>query len=318
MNDHYAIGIDIGGTRTKIGLVRADPAIPGWELIAHCTIPSNLKTPDPAPFLESASQVVEGYFEQHPVEGIGIALCSLINRQRTGASISVNAPALNNLNLKHIFASRFGCPVKIINDVNAYALAEFHYGAGRGVERLLCLALGTGMSIAAIAEGNVIETWAGVSADAGRIVLDPHSEARCAGGVVGSAEALIGTAAIRRLAQEAYQNDVPARQVIAACAAGADPIAIRIMQGIGSHAGHLLALLSPVFFPQKIIVTGGTAEAGEPFLRAIRDRYRSMIGEYMLHLSSLDGSSPTPVEIVKGELGPEASILGSVFEFLNS
>lgn len=223
---------------------------------------------------------------------------------------------MNHLNIQRVFEDRFGYPVRVINDVNAYALAEYQFGAGRGVHRLLCVALGTGLAISAILEGNLVETWGGVPADAGRIILDPASDARCAGGVKGSAEALLGTAAIHRLASQEYQRRVTARQVISASAAGADPIAGEVMAEIGARAGHLLALLSPIFFPQRILVTGGTAEAGPHFFQAINDRYQVLIGEYMQTLAALENDPPRPVEIVKGALGAEASILGAALEFI--
>jgi hypothetical protein len=88
------------------------------------------------------------------------------------------------------------------------------------------------------------------------------------------------------------------------------------MAEIGARAGHLLALLSPIFFPQRILVTGGTAEAGKPFFMALDNCYQALIGEYMQTLASLENDQPRPVEIVKGELGPEAAILGAALHFL--
>jgi glucokinase len=249
-----------------------------------------------------------------PISGIGISLCSLINHEHTGASISVNAPALNGLDIKNIISTRLRCPVRVINDVNAYARAEYHFGAGRGVNRLLCLGLGTGLAIAVILEGKVLETWAGVAADAGRIVLDPDADVRCAGGVRGSAEAFIGTAAIERSGFRKYRRVTSAREIIESSFCG-EPVASGIMAEVGAHTGHLLAVLSPIFFPRKIVITGGTAEAGEPLFQAIKSKYEALIGKYMKGLSALETGQASQVEIVKGELGSEASILGAVYDF---
>ena len=310
MSAEYAIGIDIGATNTKIGLVQLGD---GAQLIAHQQIPSNLQSDDPGPFLAAACAIVDAYARQHAPRHIGISLCSIMNADHTGAFLSVNAPALNHLNIQQVFAARFGCPAQVMNDVNAYALAEYHYGAGRGTGRLLCVAFGTGVAIACINMGRMIETWAGVAADAGRIVLDPASEIACNGGVRGSAEALCGTAHIVRLAQQRYRRtDVTARDVITAARAGSDPIAAAIIAEIGAHAGHLLAILSPVFFPQRIVITGGSSEAGEALFRAARERYAALIGDYMANLAMKETGIRSPVEICKGALGPDAAILGSV------
>jgi glucokinase len=310
MSGILAVGIDVGGTNTKIGLVDS-----AGEILAHRVIPSELQTHDPALFLASTGAVVEQFLSGHLVQGIGISLCSIVNEARTGVLLSVNAPALAGLDVRAAFAQRFDLPVQVSNDVSAYALAETRFGAGKNVRRLLCLALGTGLAIAAVIDGRVIETWGGISADAGRIILDPDSDVCCKAGVRGSAEALIGVAHIERLARAAYgRADVTAREVIAASRDG-DLLAGNVMAQIGSHVGHLLALLSPVFFPQRILITGGTAEAGEPLFAAARERHAALIGDFMAGLAQLDSGSARAVEIQKAALGPEAAVIGAVQGF---
>ena len=312
MTDTFAVGIDIGATNTKIGLVDSSARI-----VDHHTIPSHLDTADPAPFLARVNAVVEQYTSRYPVKGIGVALCSLVNDEHTGALLAVNAPALNHVNIQQAFETRFGCPVQVLNDVVSYAIAEYCCGAGQGVKRLLCLALGTGLAIAALINGRVMETWGGVSADAARIILEPGAEVRCKAGIQGAAEALCGTAHVERLARARYSREnVTAREVIAASREGSDPAACQVMAEIGGHVGHLLAILSPVYFPQRIVITGGTAEAGEPLFQAIQERYTRLIGDYMTSLSVLETGEARPVEIWKARLGPEAAIIGCAWRFL--
>jgi glucokinase len=314
MTDAFYIGIDVGATYTKVSLVT-----PVGQIQAYQTILSNLKTPSPDSFLVDISTVVARFIQKQSVDGIGIALCSLVNADHSGAFLSVNAPALNNLNIKSAFEKRFGIPVRVINDVNAFALAEYHLGAGRNTHRMLCLALGTGLAVSALINGQVIELWGGVAADAARIILDPASTRSCQAGVFGSAEALLGTAYIEERAHELYgREDVIAHQVIAAAREGQDPIACQIMNEVGQHAGHLLALLSPVFFPERIIITGGTAQAGDSLFSAVRQRYQILIGAYFSRLIFLEtGLSDQKVEIVKGLLGPDAATIGAVLNMLD-
>lgn len=313
MSGNLAIGIDVGATNTKIGLVNSSA-----EIVDHQIIASDLGAHDQTAFLAATGRIVAHYLRGNQVNGIGISLCSLINEEHTGASLSVNAPALNHLNIKAAFESRFGCLAQVINDVNAYALAEYHYGAGQGTQRLLCSAVGTGVAIASIINGRLIETWGGVAADAARVILDPSADVFCNGKVRGSAEALCGTAHLLRLAQAGYGRDgCTAHDVVTASRQGSDPIASRIMAELGGHVGHLLAILSPIFFPQKILVTGGISEAGDPFFNAIRERYADLIGDYMTNLALLETGIARPVEICKGALGPEAAIIGAVYGLLD-
>ncbi|MCL5274930.1 MAG: ROK family protein [Chloroflexi bacterium] len=306
----YAVGIDIGASNTKVGLVRLEqPA----RIVTQQTLHTRLGGTDPEPFFADLYAAVTACAGDTPVTRIGISLCSLIDAGHTGAFLSVNAPALNHFNIKAAFEARFDCPVQVMNDVNAYALAEYYYGAGQGTQRLLCLALGTGLAIAVINQGRLIETWAGVPADAARIVLEPAAEVVCNGGVRGSAEALCGTASIERVARLRYvREDIRARDVISASRAGDDPSAAAIMAEVGGHVGHLLAILSPVFFPQRILITGGPAQAGEPLFDAIRARYTALIGDYMANLALHETGLAHPVDIRQGTLGPDAAILGAV------
>ncbi|HEY3289416.1 MAG TPA: ROK family protein [Anaerolineae bacterium] len=311
----YAVGIDIGATNTKIGLVRADaPDGKTPVLVAHATLSSQLHGPNAEPFIESIAQTVRSLVKEERISRIGVSLCSLINTAHTGAFLSVNAPALNGFDISAAFTSRFGCPVRVLNDVNAYALAEYHHGAGQGAQRMLCIALGTGLAIACINDGHLLETWAGVCADAARIILEPAADVSCKAGVRGSAEALCGTNAIERVGRQRYGANVSARDVIEASRAGDDSKAAATMTDIGNHVGHLLAILSPIFFPQRIVVTGGTSEAGEPLFNAIRSRYAALIGDYMANLALLETGVARPVDIVKGALGPDAAILGSIIQ----
>jgi N-acetylglucosamine repressor len=183
---------------------------------------------------------------------------------------------------------------------------------------MLCLALGTGLAVSALIDGQVIELWGGVAADAARIILDPASTRSCQAGVFGSAEALLGTAYIEDRSRELYKRqDINARQVIAAAREGQDPIACQVMSEVGQHAGHLLALLSPVFFPERIIITGGTAQAGESLFSSVRERYQTLIGAYFSKLIYLEtGLTDQCVEIVKGVLGPDAATIGAVLNML--
>jgi glucokinase len=316
MTESSYIGIDVGATSTKVSLVNHI-----GQILDYQTIPSNLKTPSPDEFLVDVSAIIKKFIQDNQVIGLGIALCSLVNEDHSGAFLAVNAPALNNLDIKSVFESRFGFPVRVINDVNAFALAEYHLGAGRNTPRMLCLALGTGLAVSALVKGRIIEIWGGVAADAARIILDPGSNRSCQGGVRGSAEALCGTAYIEDRARELYDRaDINAHQVISAAREGLDPVACQIMTEVGRHAGHLLALLSPVFFPQRIIITGGTAQAGECLFSAIRDRYQTLIGAYFTELAHLEtgGDKSQGVEIVKGELGPDAATIGAVLNILDS
>ena len=142
----------------------------------------------------------------------------------------------------------FGLPVKLIDDSNAHALAEYSYGTGQGSHRFMNLAMGTGVTAAVILYGTPLQFTCGCAGDTGRMILRPGGPP-CSAGCKGCAEALIGVAGIERLALEKLGTPVSARQVIELARAGTDALATAVVSEIGGYTGELLASLSLSFCP---------------------------------------------------------------------
>ena len=107
---------------------------------------------------------------------------------------------------------------------------------------------------------------------------------------------------------------VVARTVIEAARQGEDAIAVGILREIGTNLGHAAAILSAIFLPERIALTGGTTVAGPVLLDACRVRFEELMGDYNRTMAHLTGAYHQGVEIVLGETGPEAGVLGAVVE----
>jgi predicted NBD/HSP70 family sugar kinase len=218
-----AIGVDIGGTDTKICLVNNM-----GEISDIFRLPTMVNPKDPAQFIEKVGAIAKGivHDQKDGVIGIGISCLGLQNEDGSGPRYSVNVPGLNDFNLRDCLQSFLGLPVKVTNDLMSHTLAEYCFGVGRGCKRFMCVALGTGIGAATTINGELIKLWGGTSGDSGRIPLEPDSKFACARGIHGSAEALCGVAAIEGYAHRLYHDKrVTARDVIIACRTGNDPIA---------------------------------------------------------------------------------------------
>jgi glucokinase len=302
-----ALGFDIGGTTTKVGLVSQS-----GKIIAVEKIPTDVEIIGLDEFLEKFLALLRAMLVQagRPVVGIGGTFLGWIDEARSGPYLCINAPSLHGLNLRKILEEQFGLPVQLIDDSNAHALAEFSYGNGQGCRRFMNLALGTGISAAVILYGKPLQFTCGCAGDTGHLILRPGGPS-CSAGCKGCAESLIGVAGIERLALEKFGRPLSARQVIELARTGADPLATSVIGEIGAYAGELLASLSHIFLPERITLSGGTANAGAPLLEAVQQRFEYLVGDYHRIYASRSGGYYNGVEIVLGKLKEETGMIGA-------
>lgn len=307
-----AIGIDIGGTHTKLGLVNSTGRISAFR-----RIPTEARGADPMPFVTRLlAQIGELLAAaEGPVAGLGVSMHGELDDERRGPIIASNTPALRNFDMRGTLERAYRLPVDVYNDLTAHSLGEYYFGAGRGVERFMCLAIGTGLGAGVIVRGKPLIIDGGNSGNTGLIILDPQGPVDN-NGIRGSAEGLCGVRGIERLARERYGHDVPAHRVIAAAREGNDPIATGIIRQIGAYLGQTLASLSVIFYPHRIALTGGTAAAGPVLLAACRESFEALVGPFFRDIATNTRGHFREVEIVLGEQGNETGLLGAVVALL--
>jgi glucokinase len=308
------LGIDIGGTATKCAVVQPDGTI-----IHRDKIPTEARGTDPEPFFTRLFALTDGLVEQSrdSLIGIGISSHGEVDRERRRPIIAGNTPALRNVDVRGRIEARYGLPVVMNNDLTAHALGEYYFGCGSGIERFMCLAMGTGLGAAMIVAGKPLIIDGGNSGNTGLIILDPTAP-RDSNGICGSAEGLIGVPGIERLARERYGYPVPAYEVIAAARDGHDTTAAAIMTQVGTWVGQTLASLSVIFYPHRIALTGGTASAGVVLLEACRLEFDHLVGDFFRDLAANTGGNFRDVEIVLGEGGADTGVLGACVELFQA
>src|SRR5262245_14686178 len=143
--------------------------------------------------------------------GIGIGVPGFILLEKGIITKSPNLPGLENFPMRDVLEERLGCAVILENDANAAALGEKWQGAGRSVDDLVLLTLGTGIGGGVISEGRVVHGYLGMAGELGHITVTPHDGAACGCGNFGCMEAHASATAIVRMAEEiVHANRSPA------------------------------------------------------------------------------------------------------------
>ncbi|MBI1879694.1 MAG: ROK family protein, partial [Chloroflexi bacterium] len=302
------IGIDIGGTDTKLGLVDSYGAIRQFQRFPSDT------SGDPQPFLREMVERIGQLCDlgRDQVCGIGLSVHGYVDAERRGPIVAPNTSGLCGLDLRGLLEGAFALPVVVNADLTAHVLAEYHYGSGRGSHRFLCLAVGTGLGAGVVVNGEALRYLGGCAGDTGHVIIQPDGP-RCSMGCRGCAEALCGVSGIERLARERLGRDVPAHEIITGARAG-EPLCVTIIEQIGAWLGQTLATLCSIYLPDRVALSGGVSEAGPALLAACERRFHELVGDYHKQAVALSGQFYTGVTFVLAEMRGQTGLVGAVAE----
>ena len=268
MTDKFFIGIDIGGGSAKIGLVNCDGAI-----LARHRIPVK-NGEDAHQILNSYGTAIENLMREvnaAQLGGIGVGFPGHILPDFASGANS-NVPALDGQPVADILARRFACPARLVNDADAGAIAEYRFGAGRGVDRLLLVTIGTGIGVSLISGGAPFNAANGALGDAGHILLVPENPVRCRQGCLGCLESVASGAAIDIQARKLYR-DAPeggGTATLVRNAMAGQPEALAVIAEAGKWIGMAAATWCNLFAPDRVLIGGGISAVGESLVDAIR------------------------------------------------
>jgi glucokinase len=293
MEDHlvnYALGIDIGGTNTKVARVSSE---------GHADVVSFPTGSDTARLITQICESQKRLDSKHG-GGAGVAVAGFLNPARDRLSYNPNLAWLVGFPLRDALAEALGMSILLEVDSNAACLGEYRFGAGRCSKRFLCLAAGTGLGAGMIIEGELLRFAGECIGDAGHVVVDP-SGPLCPCGGRGCAEAMVSESAIVAAAESADTL----RGVIAAAQRGDAP-SLAALEQAGHHLGIAMASLAQIFTPDCIALAGGLAEGGQLVMGIAETSFRERV-----NLEARRG-----VAIVKAELGWQATVIGAAAPLL--
>jgi glucokinase len=263
--------VDIGGTNTKIGVVGEDASI-----FRRTTIPTKAGS-DPARLVDSIAGELKPMLdamtdERHQVAAIGVSIAGFVDREHTMMIANANLPGLRDFPLRRAFEERFELTCHLEVDSNASTVAEYRFGMGRGVSRLFGLTVGTGVGGGVIIGGKLLRFTGGCAGDVGHIIVEPGGR-KCTCGARGCLEAMICSAAL----SERGGSRAPSEIIRAAKTGEAN--AVEALEATGRLLGLGLASLSPIFAPEKFVIGGGIAAAGDLLVEPAQKSFDEYAGD---------------------------------------
>lgn len=278
----YAIGVDLGGTFIKFGLVSSD-----GQLVYENIAPTSADAGAPVLIAGLINSVKEclSFAQKHDfkVEGIGIGTPGLIDRtNRKVLGGADNIKGWSNIDLSNLIEAECGLSVSIINDANAMGLGEQCFGAARDCTDVLFLTIGTGIGGAVIIDGKLFCGYGNRGTELGHIPLFTDG-IPCSCGSVGCLETYASTSALVKQFTERcdaagidFQQEING-QLIVELYHQNHPVAVATLEDHWRFLGRGIAGLVNIFSPQLVVIGGGISEAGSFYMEKIDEQVKRFV-----------------------------------------
>lgn len=292
------VGIDIGGTMIKYGLL----SLEGEILESEETATEASKGVEV--LFEKLCTIVEGYSEEE-IAGIAVSGTGQIDGS-IGKVIGGNEiiPGWIGTNLVERLEKRFNLPAVLENDVNCAALGEKWLGAGKGQNDFVCLTIGTGIGGGVVLNGDIFRGDTCVAAEFGHIQIEKNG-VQCLCGKKGCYERYASATALVRMAKERTGEELNGKEIFDREKAG-EPVFVQLVKDWVDYFTDGLSTIIYIFNPALVIVGGGVTKQGDYLLDKIYKSIDSKIGvNYKKNLS-----------IKFAELGNNAGMLGAEYLLL--
>lgn len=279
------LGIDIGGTKIRMGVIGAD-----GEIFYDEQVPTEF------PLYAYLEQQVLRVLALYPeVEAIGIGTHGFVDPKEGRVIYATDVlPGWSGTPVKDQLEYATGKKVELENDANCAALAESKFGAAKGLDRVVCLTLGTGLGGGVLWDGKLLSGGPhGGAGELGHMLLYPNG-VLCPCGRKGCGEQYVSGTAIRRRIKEAGLKMTPQELFENAAA---DPACMQVVEGFTADLAFIVSSLQAAFDMEMMIIGGGVSESAELW--------------WDLFLKQLEPQLLNPLAVEVAQFENDAGILGA-------
>jgi glucokinase len=308
--ERLAIGVDLGGTNIKLGLVsKAGKIIEKTSVITEAE-------KGPEKVVKNISKGIDFLISKANVKikGIGIGFPGVVSTKKGMVENPPNLPGWKKVFLGKIIQKKFRLPTYVENDANAAAIGEMIFGAGKNYDSFIMITLGTGVGGGIVLNKKIYRGQFGAAGEIGHISIDFEGR-KCNCGSYGCIEAYAGNNYLKeivnndlkdhpesklwQLVNDNTENITP--MLIQKAAEMNDHYAKSVVKDLGVHLGVAFASMSNILDVSTFIIGGGVAGFGKPLFDSIKETMTERV------LSS----SRKRIKVIPAKLKNEAGIKGA-------
>jgi glucokinase len=294
------IGVDVGGTNTKCGLVDTR-----GRVVERARIDTRQYLSKQSLLFSAIVDTVLGLIQKYRGErsdilGVGMGLPGLIDTEKGIVRILPNIPGWRNVPLQRMMEDRLGLPTRIENDVNLITLGEWKYGAGIGCRNLVCMTLGTGVGSGLILDNRLYRGEGFAAGEIGHMPLKRHG-LKCNCGGSACFERYVGNTVLVKKARRLFRDKTITLEQVSLLAAREDPRAVAFWHETAVTVGDALTGVVNLLNPRLIIIGGGVANAHRFLFKTITDTIRA-------RAMTVQGAM---FVIKRANLGDDAGLIGA-------
>ncbi len=292
------MGIDIGGTAVKLGLVDREGRIHARHEASVCF--DGYQTPILTTVIREAEAFLQR--ENATVEGIGVSATGQIDAQ-TGVVIGTNGkiPHYEGAQMKRDMEDAFGVPAWCLNDANAAVLGECFAGRARGLQNVVMLTLGTGVGGGMVLDGKLYGGKRGIAGELGHFTLYQDG-VPCPCGKRGCLESYASTTALVRSACDATGKPALDGRRVFALAKQGDAQLLAVIDGWLDDVAAGITGLVHIFAPEMVLIGGGVSAQEDLLMAPLRRKV----------LSGVMPRFAEGLQVERAMLGNDAGIIGAV------
>mgnify|MGYP002535021472 FL=1 len=309
----YAIGIDVGGTNSKIGLF--DSEMHPLNVINTLTD----KELEADQLLDILASQAEQLMKEHgltraDIRGVGAAFPSFIDYKNGVVLETSNIISLTDQPVRDMLSDRLKLPVWLDNGANCAALAEHELGAGRGHDDMIYATIATGIGGALILNGKLYRGIHGMAGEIGHMFISDSTGYPCSCGVTGCVQSISSGVHMARYVTDRIKEGMDSRildhagtlsnidmRAVGKALNQGDPLALEAVSRGAEYLGRMFHSLNMIFDINVFVYGGGVTKLGKKFIDRIIAAYR--------HYSLMD--QRFPAQFLPEELGDDAGMIGA-------
>lgn len=273
MTDKYAIGVDVGGTNTKFGVVDANGTILVQDRIktnAHDSVDGFIED-----LAEKLQPMIDQFGGKENFVGIGMGAPNA-NYYAGTIEYAANLKWKGIIPMAELLTARFGLPTKMTNDANAAAVGEMQYGVAKGLKNFITITLGTGVGSGIVIDGKIVLGHNGFAGELGHVIVRHEGRLHHGTGLRGSLESYASATGVRDTTIEmlqqypekpsllrSYSLDELTSETVFKCAEQGDELANEVFRFTGTILGEALATFILFSAPEAIVLFGGLTKSGD-------------------------------------------------------